>query len=69
MEARFEAVDSLGKGESGAEDAVVVGGARGEDDAGSRGEIRFEEVGKEKGAEEVDSVNSGEAVGSKVLAR
>lgn len=31
--------------------------------------MRFEEVGEEEGAEEVDSVDSWKAVGSKVLAR
>ena len=69
MEAGFEGVGGAGEGEGGAEDAVVVGGARGEDNAGGRGEMRLEEVGKEEGAEEVDSVDSWEAVGSEILAR
>ena len=68
MEAGLEGVGSAGQGESGAEDAVVMGRARGEDDAGSRGEMRFEEVSEEEGAEEVGSVDGWEAAGSKFLA-
>ena len=69
MEAGFEGLGGAGEGEGGAEDAVVVGGARGEDNAGGGGKMRFEEVGEEKGAEEIDSVDSWEAVGSKFLTR
>ena len=45
---------------TGAEDVIEV--------CDGRGEMRFEEVGKEEGAEEVGSVDSWEAIGSKVLA-
>ena len=69
MEAGFKGAGGAGEGEAGAEDAVVVGGARGEDNAGGRGEMRFEEVGEEEGAEEVDDVDGWEAVGSEVLPR
>ena len=69
VEAGFQGVGGAAEGECGAEDAVVVGGARGEDDAGGGGEVRFEEVGQEKGAEEIDSVESWEAVDGEFLTR
>lgn len=67
MEAGFIRVGGAGEGEGRAEDALVVGGARGEDDAGGGGKMGFEEVGEEKRAEDMDGVDGWEAVGGEFL--
>ena len=67
MEAGFQGVGDAGEGEGGAEDAVVACGAGGEDDAGGGGEMRFEEVGEQEGAEHVEGVDGWEAVGCEFL--